>query len=111
MKEEKKMEEVRETSMETSPRDRELGNGDSTSRRRQKKRSMVRDIMIALAILLIVGVGFAALSWKKNARDNEGAIREKVLTFVQKTWYSREPKCLLPNLPLKKEVSIKLYLK
>lgn len=56
--------------------------------RKRRRKHVVRDIVLLGAVVFLVAVGYAALSWKNTERDGAGKIREKTLTFVKENMVS-----------------------
>lgn len=64
------------------PGETEVSNASILAPRR-RKRSLVRDAVMLVSVLFLIGVGYAALSWKNADRESARKIEEKTLSFVK----------------------------
>lgn len=60
----------------------EMNENFGRSRKRRKKH-FVRDVILLVATVVLISVGYAALSWKGADRAGAGKIQEKTLAFVK----------------------------
>ncbi len=60
----------------------EMNENFGRSRKRRKKH-FVRDVILLVATVVLIGVGYAALSWRGADRAGAGKIQEKTLAFLK----------------------------